>query len=81
MGNETRVVWSELPADGRFHSFYARRTDPEIGEIRVYCGGTVGKGTIEYGWNVAIVTNVPAAVYDATVANMVTLAEARYGNT
>ena len=59
---------------------YARRTSPERGEFNIY-GHLIEGEEHSYGFHVATVTNVPAAVYDATMANMVTLAEARYGNT
>lgn len=79
MGNELHVEWAVLP-DMHTHSFYARR-GAEPGEFRIYCRGAPSAGRQVYTWNVAVVKKVPAAVYDETMANMVTLAEARYGNT
>ena len=80
MGNEMQVVWAILSPAARGRHVYARRTSPERGEFNIY-GHLIEGEEHSYGFHVARVTNVPAAMYDETMANMVTLAEARYGNT
>ncbi len=72
-----KISWDTGPSSGYLKSFYARRTAPEQGVFDIYCTWVSGNTRCSYGWHVAGITDVPAAVYDETMFNMIAIAEAK----